>query len=277
MPMARRRCWAISYLIVQCLARVDPGRGQGEDSLVLKTAFALSCCPLAPSHLFPLESGMEKGERVWITWPGMLGAELYSLCKGEEKDVPGTRVLAKGVTLRQAHLGALGKPFLPPQWPPVLSYRRSQVIEKFEALDIEKAEHMETNASAGPLPSGDTRQGRSEKRAFPRKRVSVWIGPAGGGQYLVPISSPLHQSMHLPGTYCWLSELTNCLLFACVSACPASTLLRNLVFCISLLEGMSSSLLSAVPKGVSSFVFTRAAFFLSEVCQLQTRHCLFSF
>nr|XP_019571511.1 PREDICTED: myosin phosphatase Rho-interacting protein isoform X1 [Rhinolophus sinicus] len=48
--------------------------------------------------------------------------------------------------------------------------RRSQVIEKFEALDIEKAEHMETNLSAGPSPSGDTRQGRSEKRAFPRKR-----------------------------------------------------------------------------------------------------------
>uniref|UniRef100_A0A8D1BDE6 Myosin phosphatase Rho-interacting protein n=1 Tax=Sus scrofa TaxID=9823 RepID=A0A8D1BDE6_PIG len=48
--------------------------------------------------------------------------------------------------------------------------RRSQVIEKFEALDIEKAEHMETNASAGPSPSSDMRQGRSEKRAFPRKR-----------------------------------------------------------------------------------------------------------
>ncbi|XP_014644924.1 PREDICTED: myosin phosphatase Rho-interacting protein isoform X2 [Ceratotherium simum simum] len=48
--------------------------------------------------------------------------------------------------------------------------RRSQVIEKFEALDIEKAEHMETTLSAGPSPSSDTRQGRSEKRAFPRKR-----------------------------------------------------------------------------------------------------------
>ncbi|EPQ10133.1 Myosin phosphatase Rho-interacting protein [Myotis brandtii] len=48
--------------------------------------------------------------------------------------------------------------------------RRSQVIEKFEALDIEKAEHMETNLPAGHSPSSDTRQGRSEKRAFPRKR-----------------------------------------------------------------------------------------------------------
>ncbi|KFO27647.1 Myosin phosphatase Rho-interacting protein [Fukomys damarensis] len=48
--------------------------------------------------------------------------------------------------------------------------RRSQVIEKFEALDIEKAEHMETNLSSGPSLSSDTRQGRSEKRAFPRKR-----------------------------------------------------------------------------------------------------------
>ncbi|KAB0401128.1 hypothetical protein E2I00_011470, partial [Balaenoptera physalus] len=50
---------------------------------------------------------------------------------------------------------------------------RSQVIEKFEALDIEKAEHMETNASAGPSLSSDTRQGRSEKRAFPRKRPDL--------------------------------------------------------------------------------------------------------
>ncbi|XP_036134358.1 myosin phosphatase Rho-interacting protein isoform X8 [Molossus molossus] len=57
-----------------------------------------------------------------------------------------------------------------PSSPSTPSNRRSQVIEKFEALDIEKAEHMETNLSAGPSPSGDTRQGRSEKRAFPRKR-----------------------------------------------------------------------------------------------------------
>ncbi|XP_006908522.1 myosin phosphatase Rho-interacting protein isoform X16 [Pteropus alecto] len=62
----------------------------------------------------------------------------------------------------------------PPASPPSPSTpnnRRSQVIEKFESLDIEKAtEHMETNLSAGPSPSSDTRQGRSEKRAFPRKR-----------------------------------------------------------------------------------------------------------
>ncbi|XP_045745653.1 myosin phosphatase Rho-interacting protein isoform X7 [Mirounga angustirostris] len=61
-------------------------------------------------------------------------------------------------------------PPLSPPSPSTPSNRRSQVIEKFEALDIEKAEHMETNSSAGPSPSGDTRQGRSEKRAFPRKR-----------------------------------------------------------------------------------------------------------
>lgn len=53
------------------------------------------------------------------------------------------------------------------------------MIEKFEALDIEKAEHMETTSSAAPSPSSDTRQGRSEKRAFPRKRVSILVtGPA---------------------------------------------------------------------------------------------------
>lgn len=49
--------------------------------------------------------------------------------------------------------------------------RRSQVIEKFEALDIENAEHMETNAPGGAALSSETRQGRSEKRVFPRKRV----------------------------------------------------------------------------------------------------------
>ncbi|XP_048651931.1 myosin phosphatase Rho-interacting protein isoform X13 [Marmota marmota marmota] len=62
----------------------------------------------------------------------------------------------------------LPPPLSPPS--PSTPNRRSQVIEKFEALDIEKAEHMETNASAVPSPSSDTRQGRSEKRAFPRKR-----------------------------------------------------------------------------------------------------------
>uniref|UniRef100_G3QRL8 PH domain-containing protein n=1 Tax=Gorilla gorilla gorilla TaxID=9595 RepID=G3QRL8_GORGO len=59
-------------------------------------------------------------------------------------------------------------PLSPPS-PSTPNHRRSQVIEKFEALDIEKAEHMETNA-VGPSPSSDTRQGRSQKRAFPRKR-----------------------------------------------------------------------------------------------------------
>ncbi|XP_045343598.1 myosin phosphatase Rho-interacting protein isoform X5 [Leopardus geoffroyi] len=61
-------------------------------------------------------------------------------------------------------------PPLSPPSPSTPNNRRSQVIEKFEALDIEKAEHMETNSTAGPSPSSDTRQGRSEKRAFPRKR-----------------------------------------------------------------------------------------------------------
>nr|KAF6305371.1 myosin phosphatase Rho interacting protein [Pipistrellus kuhlii] len=63
----------------------------------------------------------------------------------------------------------LPQPVSPPS-PSTPNNRRSQVIEKFEALDIEKAEHMETNLSAGHSPSSDTRQGRSEKRAFPRKR-----------------------------------------------------------------------------------------------------------
>ncbi|XP_060146188.1 myosin phosphatase Rho-interacting protein isoform X5 [Globicephala melas] len=68
------------------------------------------------------------------------------------------------------------QPLPPPLSPPspgTPTNRRSQVIEKFEALDIEKAEHMETNVSAGPSLSSDTRQGRSEKRAFPRKRPDL--------------------------------------------------------------------------------------------------------
>ncbi|XP_074063097.1 myosin phosphatase Rho-interacting protein isoform X5 [Macrotis lagotis] len=63
----------------------------------------------------------------------------------------------------------LAPPPSPPS-PSIPNNRRSQVIEKFEALDIEKAEHMETNLSADPMLSSDTRQGRSEKRVFPRKR-----------------------------------------------------------------------------------------------------------
>ncbi|NXR04021.1 MPRIP protein, partial [Sagittarius serpentarius] len=64
----------------------------------------------------------------------------------------------------------------PPPSPPSPSTpnnRRSQVIEKFEALDIENAEHMETNVSAGATLSSETRQGRSEKRVFPRKRPDL--------------------------------------------------------------------------------------------------------
>lgn len=51
------------------------------------------------------------------------------------------------------------------------SSRRSMVIEKFEALDIEKPENMETNCSAAP--TSEARQGRSEKRTYPRKRVML--------------------------------------------------------------------------------------------------------
>ncbi|XP_065416251.1 myosin phosphatase Rho-interacting protein isoform X6 [Chrysemys picta bellii] len=68
--------------------------------------------------------------------------------------------------------------------------RRSQVIEKFEALDIENAEHMETNASAGPSLSSETRQGRSEKRVFPRKR-DFTSETAAVGSILEVSASPL--------------------------------------------------------------------------------------
>ncbi|XP_066432799.1 myosin phosphatase Rho-interacting protein isoform X4 [Eleutherodactylus coqui] len=62
--------------------------------------------------------------------------------------------------------------------------RRSLVIEKFEALDIEKAEHMETSCSS--IPSNEARQGRSEKRTFPRKRDD-----AGGASIPDVSASPI--------------------------------------------------------------------------------------
>ncbi|XP_016157356.1 PREDICTED: myosin phosphatase Rho-interacting protein isoform X6 [Ficedula albicollis] len=81
----------------------------------------------------------------------------------------------------------------PPPSPPSPSTpnnRRSQVIEKFEALDIENAEHMETNASGAAALSSETRQGRSEKRVFPRKRDFTCEG-AAVGSILDVSASPL--------------------------------------------------------------------------------------
>ncbi|XP_051488669.1 myosin phosphatase Rho-interacting protein isoform X7 [Apus apus] len=81
----------------------------------------------------------------------------------------------------------------PPPSPPSPSTpnnRRSQVIEKFEALDIENAEHMETNVLASAALSSETRQGRSEKRVFPRKRDFTCEG-AAVGSILDVSASPL--------------------------------------------------------------------------------------
>ncbi|XP_028941275.1 myosin phosphatase Rho-interacting protein [Antrostomus carolinensis] len=81
----------------------------------------------------------------------------------------------------------------PPPSPPSPSTpnnRRSQVIEKFEALDIENAEHMETNVSASAALSSETRQGRSEKRVFPRKR-DFTCESAAVGSILDVSASPL--------------------------------------------------------------------------------------
>ncbi|XP_021267201.1 myosin phosphatase Rho-interacting protein isoform X8 [Numida meleagris] len=81
----------------------------------------------------------------------------------------------------------------PPPSPPSPSTpnnRRSQVIEKFEALDIENAEHMETSVPAGAALSSETRQGRSEKRVFPRKRDFTCEG-AAMGSILDVSASPL--------------------------------------------------------------------------------------
>ncbi|XP_041520202.1 myosin phosphatase Rho-interacting protein isoform X4 [Microtus oregoni] len=81
-------------------------------------------------------------------------------------------------------------PPLSPPSPSTPHSRRSQVIEKFEALDIEKAEHMETNMLIMTTPSSDTRQGRSEKRAIPRKRDFASEAPT------VPLSDACPLSPH---------------------------------------------------------------------------------
>ncbi|XP_077019457.1 myosin phosphatase Rho-interacting protein isoform X3 [Tamandua tetradactyla] len=67
--------------------------------------------------------------------------------------------------------------------------RRSQVIEKFEVLDSERAEHMETNPPAGPETASDGRQGRSEQRAFPRRRD--FTAEASTASLLDTVASPL--------------------------------------------------------------------------------------
>ncbi|XP_066496821.1 myosin phosphatase Rho-interacting protein isoform X2 [Tiliqua scincoides] len=74
-----------------------------------------------------------------------------------------------------------------PPSPSVPNNRRSQVIEKFEVLDIENADHMET--STGPALSSETRQGRSEKRVFPRKRD--FAAETAPGSILDMSTSPL--------------------------------------------------------------------------------------
>nr|XP_048304023.1 myosin phosphatase Rho-interacting protein isoform X7 [Myodes glareolus] len=79
-------------------------------------------------------------------------------------------------------------PPLSPPSPSTPHSRRSQVIEKFEALDIEKAEHMETNMLIMTTPSSDTRQGRSEKRAIPRKRDFASEAPTASLSDACPLS-----------------------------------------------------------------------------------------
>nr|BAE42242.1 unnamed protein product [Mus musculus] len=79
-------------------------------------------------------------------------------------------------------------PLLPPPSPSTPHSRRSQVIEKFEALDIEKAEHMETNMLILTTPSSDTRQGRSERRAIPRKRDFASEAPTAPLSDACPLS-----------------------------------------------------------------------------------------
>ncbi|KAB0357264.1 hypothetical protein FD754_001420 [Muntiacus muntjak] len=108
--------------------------------------------------------------------PGLEGRDEESTTSGDRVDC-GRKVrvesgyfsLEKTKQDVKAEEQQLPPPLSPPS-PGAPTNRRSQVIEKFEALDTEKAEHMETNLSTGPSASTDTRQGRSEKRAFPRKR-----------------------------------------------------------------------------------------------------------
>ncbi|XP_036924771.1 myosin phosphatase Rho-interacting protein isoform X6 [Sturnira hondurensis] len=130
------------------------------------------------SSLSPAQSPSQSQPPVTSTLrePGLEGKDEESTMNSDRMDC-GRKVrvesgyfsLEKTKQDLKAEEQQLPQPVSPPS-PSIPNNRRSQVIEKFEALDIEKAEHMETNLSAGPSQSSDTRQGRSEKRAFPRKR-----------------------------------------------------------------------------------------------------------
>nr|XP_033770949.1 myosin phosphatase Rho-interacting protein isoform X2 [Geotrypetes seraphini] len=62
------------------------------------------------------------------------------------------------------------QPMASPPSPGTASNRRSQVIERFETLDIENVEQLGASLASASIPTSETRQGRSEKRVFPRKR-----------------------------------------------------------------------------------------------------------
>lgn len=137
---------------------------------------------------------------------------------------------------------------------------------------------METNSTAGPSPSSDTRQGRSEKRAFPRKRVSVWgLGPALRPKrcHVRPLGRHQHMAPHLltgpphapGGTSTGLPVLIS-YLFAQVS--PLLQLVTfsraRPAFCVFLSE-RDPSLREARLASLGSQLITGAALFLFEAAR----------
>ncbi|KAL1779708.1 myosin phosphatase Rho-interacting protein isoform X7 [Sigmodon hispidus] len=135
---------------------------------------------LPPAACAPLETGLESKEE-------------ESTVSGDRVD-SGRKVRVESgyFSLEKAKQDLRAEEQLPPPLsPPSPSTphsRRSQVIEKFEALDIEKAEHMETNMLIMTTPSSDTRQGRSEKRAIPRKRDFASEAPTAPLSDACPLS-----------------------------------------------------------------------------------------
>ncbi|KAK1162750.1 protein lava lamp-like isoform X1 [Acipenser oxyrinchus oxyrinchus] len=79
--------------------------------------------------------------------------------------------------------------------------RRSQVIDQFETLDRENAELMETSSSSEPCSSSSStsRQGRSERRSYPRKQERTLEASKEGfvPDVSAPPISPNHRARSL--------------------------------------------------------------------------------
>ncbi|XP_018428136.1 PREDICTED: myosin phosphatase Rho-interacting protein isoform X3 [Nanorana parkeri] len=132
------------------------GQDSSSSSSPLQSPVQMPSSPSEPAQDNKGEGGMVNGDRVDVGRKTRVESGYFSLEK------------TKDLKSEEQPLQTPSSPSTPD--PPS---RRSLVIEKFEALDIEKPEHMETNCSSAP--TSEARQGRSEKRTFPRKRDETGV------------------------------------------------------------------------------------------------------